>query len=306
MLNNKKAQIFTLIAIAIIMLFFVSYEIYSTIQERLVIKTRVKTMDSFLFSLEQDLVRKLYISGFRAVFLAENEITKSGRYISNFSSFFSEAVFQGTINGISSDIMEGATISDITTSMQDKAAKMNLLVSLSDISVSVGQEDPWNIVVYLNATLNLTDKGNLARWYKNETIKSFVSIEGFEDPLYLINTAGKVTRKIYRTPYEGNYVSGGDITNLSLHIEGRHYTSHNDAPGFIKRLEGNNSADNAGIESFVYIPELSAQGLQVQEKSCVDYIYFSSSNPTSSQVSGLPAWFWIDNAHKTKYQIGGS
>jgi len=298
-MKNKKSQIFSLIAIAIILLFFVSYEIYSTLYERQAIKTRVKTMDSFLFSLEQDLVRKLYISGFRIVFLAENEITKTGRYTQDFNSLFSEAITQGTLNGEKSELMDGATISNITISIQEKAKKMNLLVNFSDIKVSVSQEDPWNIIVYFNATLNLTDKSNLASWYKNETIKSFVSIEGFEDPLYLISTAGKVTRKIYKTPYEGIYVISGNKTNLLLHLEKKYYTSHNDSSSFIKRLEGNNSADVNGIESFVYIPDLSAQ----QDKSVVDHIYFSSQNPSSTAVSGMPSWFRIDSNHSTRYQL---
>jgi hypothetical protein len=304
-MQNKKAQIFSMIAIAIILLFFVSYEVYSTIHERQTIKTRVQTMDSFLFSLEQDLSRQLYISGFRTIFLAETEIARTGSYISNFSSFFQEAINNGTISGVPSSILDGAKISDIQNNIQENARKMNIIASLSDIKVSVSQEDPWNVVIYFNATLNLTDENNLASWYKNESIKAFVTIENFEDPFFLLNTQGKITRKIIRTLYEGDYVSGGDKTNLSLHIENKYYANNTDSPSFLNRLQGLNIADANGIESFVYIPDLTAQtpDIPVLEKSLVDHIYFSSQNPSYSYISGLPSWFKIDSSHCPKYQL---
>ncbi len=303
MLKNKKAQIFTIISIAIIILFFVSYEIYSIVQERQAIKVRIKTMDTYLFSLEQDLERKAYISGFRVIFLTEDYIVKSGKYIEDLSSIFEEAVLQGKFMGQPSEIMSGATIPDIQNSILENSEKMNIQVSLSNIQVSIGQEDPWNIIVYLNATLNMTDKSNLASWNKEEKIKALVSIEGFEDPLFLLNTAGKISRKIYKTGYEGNYTSSGNVTNLYSHLQKEYYAENKEAPSFIKRLEGSNKADENGIESFVYIPELSAQGLQVYEKSVVDHIYFSSSNPTISSVSGMPYWFRLDSQHCSKYQL---
>jgi len=301
--KNKKSQIFTLIAIVLLILFFVSYEVYSIIYERQAIKTRIKSMDSFLFSIEQDLERQFYISGFRIIFLAENEIARTGTYIPNFNSLFQEAILNGTINSEKSEILNGATISDIMSSIQDKAEKMNLNINFSDIKVSVGQEDPWNIIVYFNATLNLTDKSNLALWQKKEEIKARVSIENFEDPIYLIKTSGKVSRKIKQTLYEGNYVSGTDKTNLSLHLENKYYANNTDAPSFLKRMQGSLESDANGIESFVYLPDLTAQGLQVSDKSVVDYIYFSSDNPSSFTISGLPSWFKLDSQHCSRYQL---
>jgi len=303
MLKQKKAQIFSMIAVAIILLFFVSYEIYSTIHERQIIKTRVKTMDSFLFSLEQDLVRQLYISGFRTIFLAESEIARTGSYILNFSSFFQEAINNGTISGIPSSILDGAKISDIQDNIQGNARKMSIIINLSNIKVSVSQEDPWNVVIYFNATLNMTDENNLASWYKNESIKAFVTIENFEDPLSLLNTQGKITRKIIKTLYEGDYVSGGDKTHLSLHLENEYYANNTDAPSFLDRIQGLNIPDTNGIESFVYIPKLTAQDIYILDKSVVDYIYFSSQNPPYSSVSGMPSWFKIDSQHCTRYQL---
>ena len=90
-MKNKKAQLFTLVAIALIILFFAGYEIYSVSNERVSINKRIETMNSFLFSLEKNIGREVYISGFRTIFLAEDRIAKTGSYIPNMNNFLNDA-----------------------------------------------------------------------------------------------------------------------------------------------------------------------------------------------------------------------
>jgi hypothetical protein len=145
----------------------------------------------------------------------------------------------------------------------------------------------------------------LASWQKRENISSLVSIEGFEDPFYLLSTGGKVSHKINKTIYEGIYVIDGNKANLNSHLNLHAYTNHNDAPSFLKRLEGKNEADENGIESFVNLAEFTQQGVPVYTKSCVDHVYFSSSSVSSSVIVGMPSWFRLDDAHFSKYNITG-
>ena len=84
---NKKAQIFTVIAIIVLMLMFVSFEVYSIINQRSAIETRVSSMDNLLHSVEVNLERQLYIAGFRGIFVALEEVTTSGRYIPDINTF---------------------------------------------------------------------------------------------------------------------------------------------------------------------------------------------------------------------------
>lgn len=293
----KKAQLFTLVSIALIFLLLASYEIYSIASDRQAVKTRVKTMENFLFSTEQNLERQLYISGYRTVFLAEAEILNTGAYINNFNSFFQEAVYNGTVNGNSTLILFGATLSAIQSDIQSQASKLNLNFSFTNVSISIGQEDPWNLVIYLNFNLTLTDKTNLAGWNRIQTIKSLISINGFEDPVYLINTGGKVSRKINQTIYE-NFSQVNDLNN---HLVWKYYLANPDAPSFIDRLEGSLQGDVNGIESIVYLPELTAQGIVVADKSCIDHVYFSLDNPSSSTILGTPSWFKVDSNHRGRY-----
>ena len=94
---KNKAQMFTLFAIILLALIFVSFEIYTVMYERESIRTRVSTMNSFLYSVEQNLERQLYIIGFRIILLAENEIATTGSPI-NVADFFNESFFKFRIS----------------------------------------------------------------------------------------------------------------------------------------------------------------------------------------------------------------
>ena len=99
MLKNKKGIFFTLLVIAILFLFTISYTLYSDIKSREAVTKRVETMNNFVFSFEKDLERQLYISGFRIIIIVEKRIIDTGSYINNFDSTFNEIFFYGTIYG---------------------------------------------------------------------------------------------------------------------------------------------------------------------------------------------------------------
>jgi len=306
-MKNKKAQIFTLLAIFIIVLMFVSFEIFSIVDQRHPIKVRVSTMDNFLNSVEQNLERQAFISGFRIIFLSLDEITRSGNYISNTDSFFNEAFFNGTINGEPNEILIGATYSDLINSINNEADKINVVISFQNPRINITQENPWFVKFTLITDFTMQDQSGLARWEKEQEISASIPITGFEDPLYIINTNALVSKKINQTIYEGIYAQGSDVSNLLSHLNNNYYTENPNAPSFLKRLEGDLSSDVNGIESFVDTTELSRQGISVLDKSIIDYIYFSANNPIKYSVAGMPSWFKIDNQnnHLEKYNVTG-
>ena len=303
-IRNKKAMFFTILAIAMLSFFLVSYTLYSVVKERKSIQKRVSSMDSFLFSLEENLEREIYTFGFRDIFLAEEKIASTGSYIENFQNFTEEAFFNGTLDSQNSEILEGVNYNDLVERINEKAGKINAEVFLSEPEISVYQEDPWNIVFLVEFNISLRDKTGLASWDKRAQIKSFVEIQGFEDPVYLINTNGRVSNKINKTIFS-EFVSGTDVSNLSLHSQNSYYTNSSLAPSFIDRIEGKMQASENGIESLVYLPKLSVQGITLKDKSCVDYIYFSQNTTQDSKIQGMPSWFKLDSEHLEIYQAGG-
>ncbi len=301
---NKKGFFFTLIVILTITIFFISYEISSSDKTDAVAQ-RVATMDSFLFSLEENLQRQMYTLGFRTIFEIENDIASTGNYTFSPNARFEEAFFNGTLYGTPRALFIGATYADILQTINQNARKMNVNVTLSQPTIGVYQKDPWNIIVNITLNLTMEDNTKLARWNKIEYLDVPISIEGFEDPLYVINTGGLVTNKINKTFYEGSYVSTGNVSNLTVHAINLLYTNSTTAPSFLDRLQGINAPSPYGIESFVSLPKLAAQGITVKNKTEVDYLYFSTTPTTDYHVTGMPSWFLIDAGHIDRYQVAG-
>ena len=244
---NKRGIFFTILVILIFSLFLASFTFYSGIKERKTTQKRVESMNSFLLSVEEDLPRKLFVSGFRSIFILETKIIDSGNYISNPESRMEEMIFNGTLDGESQELMLGATYPEIISSVQERADKINVNLTLGNPVFSVEQEDPWNVKFTLEVDLSMQDKSGLASWSKTETITAYVPVQNFEDPIYVVNTNGLVINKIIRSPYSV-FVSGNDYTNLSLHSENSYYIADSDAPSFIDRLQGVISESPNGID----------------------------------------------------------
>jgi len=236
--------------------------------------------------------------------LIHEEIVATGNYVGSVEDLFEELFYNGSLNGNGKDLMTGATFDDMVDSFGQFADKVNANISFGVSNVSIDQQDPWNIRIHLDLEMEVYDQGGLVSWDKNMSIDSFVPIENFEDPMYLIET-GLVTNTIVRSPYSV-FVVGADVSNLKLHVENSYYVASISAPSFLDRFEGRNVANVNGIESFVYLPSLTARGISTSDKSCVDYIYFSDDNPVHYSVSGMSSWFGIDNenSHVANYGVG--
>ena len=272
-IKNKKAQIFSLIAITLIGLMFVSFEVYSAVDKRQTIGTRISSMESFLDSVESNLERQMYVSGYRIIFLAENQITTSGTYIGDVDDFFNEAFFNGTIYGVNDTILIGATYGDIINSVNEKSKKINVDVTFSNPKFYVEQTNPWYVRFTLESDFLMKDKSGLAKWERMQNISTMIPISGFEDPVYIINSNARISKRFNQTIYEGNYVNGNDVTNLLSHVNNDYYAANINAPNFLQRLSGNLSADpnGFGIESFVNTNKFIQEGIPVYDKSKIDY-----------------------------------
>lgn len=292
---NKRGFFFTLSALLVISLFLLGYTLYQSSQERRSTQQRVETLNSFLFSTEQDLGRQLYIVSFRIIFLLEDQITKTGAYATNIDGAFAEGVMNGTLYGQPQTLLDQATFPYMKSTIATRANMIGANVTLTQPLVNVTQVDPWHVKVTLTMQIYLKDQEGLASWNKTETIETLVPIENFEDPLYLINTDGLVTNQFRKTPY-APLVQETNVTNLTAHLLGSYYLSSTLAPSFLQRLQGQTGANSQGIESLVNLNQLSLKGVVVQDKTLVDYLYFSVQSPPIYGVQGMPSWFKIDNS----------
>ncbi len=303
---NRRGIFFTLLAIVIISIFIISLTFFSGVLTRETAQQRVESLDNFVHSIENDLPRHLFINGYRTIFILEKDITEGGGYPSGVDAVFQEAFFAGKIYGVQNSLLDGTTFSAIEERIKERGEKISANVSLTSPILTVDQNDPWHVRYVLSAKLNVSDFAGLAEWNRAITVEAKIPIESFADPVYLVSTNSLITNKMVKTPYSV-FVSGSDVSNLSSHLDKSYYINSSSAPSFLNRLEGELSADVNGIESLVDLSDLTAQGIGVQSKSVVDYIYFNSgSNPASCNVvpAGMPSWFKLDYPYHTGvYQV---
>ena len=303
----KKGIIFTLVVLIFLSVFFLGIVLdlsYNERQKSAVIESRIISMNQFIKDTDQDIKRGLYIASFRALLSLNQNVVDNGVYTSDLDSSFTEIMTQGSLNSNQLSLMAGQDLFSWITKISQLAAKKNLLVSYNINDVILTQEDPWNILIKINITSNISDTSNLARWYRTTIINTSVSIINFEDPLYAIESNNQLVNTIIKTNITV-FTSGGDTTNLIIHNLNQFYMYSDSAPDFLMRLQGNLSSSSCcGIESLVYLPNI-VDNTYIYNKSVVDYIYWSGSDPESYTIQNMPIWFRIDNQsnHLDEYDV---
>jgi len=304
-----KGAVFTIIAIVLaanLLFFYVKQHQYSELERSKVIASRIRSMDTFMHDIEQDVDRGLYISAIRSLIGVTEYVAENGSFLSDFNQSFNEAMLNGTINGEIINITKDANFGTWIDKIADIGAKLDLDISFIGLNVYPYQDDPWNVKINVHGILNMSDRKGLASWYRNINLTTTIDILEFEDPLYTIVSGGKFTNKIILSNLT-DFVNGADATNLKKQINNSWYIASPLAPSYLMRIAGNLNPSPYGIESIVNVPALQAAApeLYVAGSSSVDYIYFGNNTLSNCQVnqtiSGM-SWFRLDNPHLAVYE----
>jgi len=302
---SKKSMFFTITAIALISLIIFSFTIYTSYKLRdkmMVTETRIYSMNSFIDDVEKDIERGLYISGFRSLMSMEQYITDNGIFLYNVNSCFKEAFLNGTINNSQMSLMNESTFINWTQRIKEQAIKLDIIVEFDVHDVTIYQKNPWAANIGINVTLNVEDVKKTASWKRPLYITTNISIQEFEDPLYVINSYGRVTNTIIKTNIIDFIGPNNETTNLKIHVNNSYYIESNTAPSFLMRLEGNLSNSVYGIESLVNLEEFQAQEVPIKSRSVVDYIYFGDQTTENYNIQDMPSWFKLDEEHLETYE----
>ena len=165
-------------------------------------RVRADSLNNFYNSLLTDLERSLRISTFRALLHVTDVVDTSGLPFSNSEDRISEMVFKGTLDGVDVPSLNGTDDSPCNTILCWQQTYSNLAkqagfdFSIEVISVSVKPYNSWNLNSSAEIKITLHDAASSITLRKTVTQSSIVPVTGFEDPLYLLNTHGKVTRLI--------------------------------------------------------------------------------------------------------------
>ena len=150
--------------------------------------------------------------------------------------------------------------------------------------------------------MEVRDNKQTSSWSINKDVSTNLSITGLEDPLYVVNSYGRVSNTIRASPFE-HFVIGSSIDNLLEQINKSYYISTNMSPTYLMRLEGDLSSSEIGIESLVNLQEFIDQSLTIKGRSAVDYIYFGDQITVNHRINGTPSWFKLDSEHLSVYEV---
>ncbi len=304
--KSKRGIFFTLIAIILITIAIAAFLSSSekSMQQSQAIATRVRTLDSFLEDMQRDMERALFISSFRGILGLEQYILDKGQYVDDTETAFESAIFNGTYYNTTLAIVQNATLAKWINLTKQQAQKIDVIVEIKLINSTIVHVSPWEVQSTATANISLTDKNNLASFNKTHTAASKFSIKGFEDPIYPVNTFGRVINIVNETNFT-YFVNGTNTSNLKVHSNNSWYIAHADAPNFLMRLEGSiNTSSQHGIESLVNTEELSSQGISIHTtRTVVDYLYFGNDTVKGNCITNMPSWFKIDDNHLETYEV---
>lgn len=298
MCKNKRAIFFTFVAIILLSALVFSFSIYSRYRMRtrgLVIETRVNTMNSFMKDIDKDIIRGGFISSHRSILTMVEYVSANGVYIDNVEDRFEEVFLNGTINSSAQALMSDTTFNDWISRMQSQGGKINLELDFNINSITINHSEPWRVDVYIDTNIYVNDASDIAAWNVTRMIKTVVPIEGFEDPIYAINTNAKVLNIVNKTPFTDFVTGNNDTSNLQSHTDNSYYVAWSSAPSFLMRIEGNLSASPYGIESLINLQKLIDRGIDVEERSVVDHVYWSNKSVSSYNINNMPSWFMMDD-----------
>lgn len=293
----KKSGIFyTTAAIALTIVIVATYSSYTAfrLNDKMdVVQTRIETVNFFIKDVEKDLENGIFIAGFRTLLSFSQYIATNGTFISNVNEGFKESFLNGTINAQPLSLMKDSTFTDWADKISAQADKIDIKFNYTVNEIKLNHSDPWNVDIDLNLTLDIRDKRNTSYWNRNKKLSQRISIIGFEDPLYVVNSNGRVTSTIIKSNIT-NFVINGNAANLVKHMNNSWYMEHNASPTFLMRLEGNLGNSTLGIESLVNLEKFQKQGLAIKDRSIVDHVYFGTQATTNFRVNSTPEWFKID------------
>ena len=301
----KKSMFYISAAIALTFVIFITYSAYNPyrLNDKMeVAGTRIETMNFFVKDVEKDINNGIYIAGFRTLLSFNQFIATNGTYIDDVNARFKESFLNGTISGQPLSLMQSSTFTDWANKISAKADIIDIILNYTIIDVNINQSNPWSVDVGLNISINIKDKKNTSSWIRNRYFMTKINIIGFEDPLYVVNSNGRVSNTIIQTNISP-FVSNGDVTNLLLHTNYSYYISHADSPSFLMRLQGNLGNSSNGIESLVNLDKFQQQNLPLKDRSVIDFIYFGNGNTVNYRINNTPSWFKIDQNHLATYGV---
>lgn len=195
----------TSIVLSILTLIFL-YAYFSSIKEEEIgTKVRIEEMYILYRGIERDFDQAVEIVIPRAISASLSYIILNGTPLDNASLRIVELSINGTLYSNPEALIENSTFPYWIENMERLASLRGFELKIKIENLKIEQADSWNLLVEANLSINLTEKDGTVFLEKHVIKRNQISIIGFEDPLYVLNTNGTLTNSIFKSPYFKNF-----------------------------------------------------------------------------------------------------
>ena len=171
-------------------------------------EVRVREMYSLYKSILRDWDKEVKMIAFpRAISSAISYVITNGIGLDEADKRLEELVINGSLFGKKEVLLEGTTIPEWIEKIKLLSMERGFIVEISLLSYGVKPFDSWNLLFEANLSINITEKDGIASLNKIVEKSNLISIIGFEDPIYPLNTLGRATNIITKSPYSANFTS---------------------------------------------------------------------------------------------------
>lgn len=336
--KNRKGFFFTLgIVILIIpLLFLLSYYTESSRTRRVdsVTKIRCDELHYLVEDIERDMERAVVIFGRRAALYAtgwaiDNKPLTNytfdcspscGLNCNEFSydvvgseAAIAELIACGTLNNTNVTYMVNHTLREWVDRMEFHGGEMHFDVNITPINISVIPINAWEFSTIIWNNLEIIDESGTCSYKETPVmVMSNTSIVGIEDPLYPLNTQGRITKYIQDCSTGLNITYGG--------VSGEDWEGEGNATGIVvlfSDISGNLTYCSQGgerVNDEILIIDTAFGACNNLDESCFDLsanyhfagvVDYGKNNPNSSFVGKCDItvpWLW--GTGKTDVETG--
>ncbi|MFH1294785.1 MAG: hypothetical protein ABIH90_02480 [Candidatus Aenigmatarchaeota archaeon] len=191
-----RAQMYSLVALLIAVPVFIFLTFYmasvqtpSSVALDKVVSDQIHGIEK---GMEEDFARAMNIAGRRALLTMLMEMTDTGVYTSNADEFVKELMLNGSLDGNETPIMYGNTLPEWESRLLGVGTAFTK--SFSYELFSVNRSSGFDLLANAHIIVNVT--GDDVRIDREFTDDFVIPLADIEDPVYLVETAGRVSRSI--------------------------------------------------------------------------------------------------------------
>ncbi|MCJ7429193.1 MAG: hypothetical protein MUP66_02270 [Candidatus Nanohaloarchaeota archaeon QJJ-5] len=163
-------------------------------QDRSTTNIRIDELYFFAESVNDDIERATSIIGRRALVAATNGVVENESGLDDSAYRISEAFYNGTVDGNTSQLMTDSTFEDWIVSMEQQATGEDYDVNISTAidEISVTPENRFALSFAVNHSFAIEDTAISTGFDEGYTMATnMVSIEGVDDALLVLKTGGR-------------------------------------------------------------------------------------------------------------------